>query len=104
MNETSRSELITIKVQTILDLKKIVGAREVEISVPSGCTLQVLLEKMVDSWGDKLAARLFEPNSTNLFPYLRLMVNGRDIGFLDGMNTRLKDEDEILIMPPVSGG
>lgn len=104
MNETSESESITIKVQTILDLKKIVGAREVEISVPIGCTLQRLLEKMVDNWGDELASRLFEPNSTNLLPYRRLMINGQDIGFLDGMNTELRNGDEILIMPPVSGG
>ena len=104
MNETAGPELITIKVQTILYLKKIVGAREIEISVPSGCILQGLLEIMVDTWGDELATRLFEPNSTNLLPYRRLMVNGQDIGFLDGLNTLLQDGDEILIMPPVSGG
>jgi molybdopterin synthase sulfur carrier subunit len=51
-----------------------------------------------------MAAHLFQPKSTTLLPYLRLMVNGRDIAFLDGMNTLLKEGDEVLIMPPVSGG
>jgi molybdopterin converting factor small subunit len=32
------------------------------------------------------------------------MVNGRDIGFLKGMETVLQNGDEILILPPVAGG
>jgi molybdopterin synthase sulfur carrier subunit len=104
MNGTAASESITIKVQTILYLKKIVGAPEIEISVPKGCTLQGFLEKMVNTRGDELTSHLFKPNSTEILPHLRLMINGRDIGFLDGMKTELRDGDEILILPPVSGG
>jgi sulfur-carrier protein len=104
MSETTASESITIKVQTILYLKKIVGAPEIEISVPRGCTLEGLLEKMVNTRGDELASHLFKPNSTDILPHLRLMINGRDIGFLDGMKTELQDRDEVLILPPVSGG
>jgi molybdopterin synthase sulfur carrier subunit len=97
-------ESITVKVQTILYLSKIVGAREIEISVSKGCTLQGILENMVDTYGHDLASHLFQPKSTTLLPYLRLMVNGRDIAFLDGLNTELKEGDEVLILPPVSGG
>ena len=104
MNETTASESITIKLHTILYLKKIVGAPEVEISVPKGCTLQGFLEKMVNTSGDELASHLFKPSSTEILPHLRLMINGRDIGFLDGMKTELHNGDEVLILPPVSGG
>ena len=30
--------------------------------------------------------------------------NGQDISFLDGLDTKLKDGDEVMIFPPVSGG
>lgn len=95
---------IKVKVQTILYLSKIVGGREIELSVPEGCTLQEILEKMVENYGDELASHLFQPKSTTPLPYLRLMINGRDIAFLNGTSTQLKEGDEILIMPPVSGG
>jgi len=91
-------------VQTILYLKKIVGAPEIEISAQKGCTLQEFLEKMVTARGVELASHFFKPNSTEILPHLRLMINGRDIGFLDGMKTELHDGDEVLILPPVSGG
>lgn len=90
--------------RTILDFKRILGKREVQISVPEQSTFQELLLKMVDSWGDELASHLFKPNSTAPLPHIRLMVNGQDIAFLNGTETVLQDGDEILILPPVGGG
>ncbi len=72
-------------------------------SPPQGRRIKIQ-GNMVDTYGDELASHLFQPKSTTLLSYLRLMVNGRDIAFLDGMNTLLKEGDEILILPPVSGG
>ncbi len=96
--------MITVKVRTILDFKRILGKREVQISVPEQSTLQELLLKMVDSWGEELASRLFKPNRSTPLPHIRLMVNGQDIGFLNGTETVLEEGDEILILPPVGGG
>jgi len=96
--------LITISVRTILYLKRIIGSGEVELSVPEGSTLEELLATMVKRWGKKLSSRLFESNSTIPLPYIRLMVNGRDIAFLDKMETELQEGDEILILPPMAGG
>jgi sulfur-carrier protein len=96
--------VITVKVHTILDIKKIIGKGEVEIPLKQGSTVQTLLETLLERWGKALADAVFEPESTRLFPYIRLMVNGRDIAFLNGLETVLREQDEILLLPPVSGG
>jgi molybdopterin synthase sulfur carrier subunit len=93
-----------VTVHTILGLKKIIGKREVEIEVPEGGAVEALLSGMVRTWGEELDSCLFEPGSTRLHSHIRLMVNGQDIGFLNGLETVLKDGDEILILPPVAGG
>ena len=54
--------------------------------------------------GDEPASCLFEPKSMTLLSYIRLMINGQDIAFLKGLETALHEGDEILILPPVSGG
>jgi molybdopterin synthase sulfur carrier subunit len=54
--------------------------------------------------GDKLSARLFGPDSGAVVPYVRIMVNGHAIQFLQGMETPLREGDEVLILPPASGG
>jgi len=96
--------LISVKVQTILDIKRILGKREVELLVPEKSTVEDLLRNMVERWGDELSSRLFEPGTRRLFSHIQIMVNGRAIGFLNRMETVLQDGDEVLLLPPAAGG
>ena len=96
--------MIRVKIYTILALKEILGQREFEISIPEGSTVKDLISWMVNTWGDKLSPHVFYPETDRLLPHIRLMVNGRDIGFLNGMETILQDGDEFLMVPLVAGG
>ena len=96
--------MIRVKIHTTPVLKRIIGQREIEVSLPQGSTLEALLSWMVDTWGEKIAFYLFHPGSASPLPHVRLMINGQDIGFLDGMETVLQDGDEILIIALVGGG
>lgn len=96
--------MIRVKVYTILALKKILGQREFEVSIPPGSTVKDLLSWMVNKWGDNLSPHLFKPGSDSLLPHIRLMVNGRSIEFLNGMDTVLQDGDEFSMLPLVTGG
>jgi len=93
-----------ITLHTILGIKEIVGQRLTEVNLPQGATVQDFLTYVRERWGDKLSARLFDPDSGVVLPYVRIMVNGQTIDYLEGVETPLKEGDEILILPPVSGG
>lgn len=95
--------MVTVTLKTILHLKKIMGA-EVQFQLPPASTLQNLLDAMAKRWGETLAIEIFRPGTTLPLPHIRLMVNGRDIAFLNRLDTELKDTDEVLILPPVAGG
>ena len=93
-----------VTLHTILGIKDVVGQRLTEIELPSGSTVGDFLTYIKERWGDELSTRLFHPDSVEVLPYVRIMVNGQTIEFLEGMETHLKDGDEVLILPPVSGG
>jgi molybdopterin synthase sulfur carrier subunit len=93
-----------VTLHTILGIKDVVGQRRTEIELPQGATVEVCMTYMKERWGDELAARLFETDSGTVLPYVRIMVNGQSINFLEGMETPLKEDDEVLILPPASGG
>jgi molybdopterin synthase sulfur carrier subunit len=95
---------VKVILHTILGIKDIIGQRLTEIDLPQGSTVADFLKYMKKRWGDKLSVRLFDPNSGDILPYVRIMVNGQTIQYLEGMETPLKEDDEILILPPASGG
>jgi molybdopterin synthase sulfur carrier subunit len=95
--------VIRIKVYTVLALEEILGQREFEISIRCRSTVKDLIFWMIKTIGDKRSS-LFYPESNRLLPQIRLMVNGRDIEFLNGMETVLQDGDEFMMIPFVAGG
>lgn len=40
----------------------------------------------------------------DLRPDIIVLVNGRNVRFLGGLRTPLKEDDEVAIFPPVAGG
>ena len=42
--------------------------------------------------------------SESVLPYVSIFLNGRDIRYLEGLETALDGETEIAIFPPVAGG
>jgi molybdopterin synthase sulfur carrier subunit len=93
-----------VTLHTILGIKDVVGQRLMEIELPDESTIEGCLAYMRKRWGDALSAHLFHSETGSVLPYVQIMVNGQKINFLQGMETPLKDGDEVLILPPASGG
>ena len=98
------STMISITIRTIIGLKKILGREVIEFPLPEGTTVKALLALMVDQWGARLAAFFSDAEDDGPLPKIRILVNGKDIGFLNGMETELRDGDEVLMLPLVGGG
>ena len=96
--------MISITIRTIIGLKEILGTEVIELPVPEETTIKSLLALMVNKWGARLAPYLSDAEDDRPLPKIRIAVNGRDIGFLQGMETALGDGDEVLLLPLVGGG
>jgi MoaD family protein len=96
--------LICVRIRTSLDFKKIFGQGRFEVPTCEGITLREFLDQLIQTWGEALASRLFQPDGRTVLPHIMLMVNGQNINFLNKLDTVLNDDDEVLILPPVAGG
>ncbi|MCS7131342.1 MAG: MoaD family protein [Hadesarchaea archaeon] len=77
--------------------------REQEI-VEEATDVASLLEELTKRFGGKLNKLLYEPDTGKLRDTVNILVNGRGINLLSGLETKLKHGDVVAIFPPVSGG
>lgn len=61
------------------------------------------LEKIVVKYGDNFKNRIFE-SENKLKRIINIYVNGKNICFLEGLETIVGYGDEITLLPAVSGG
>jgi molybdopterin synthase sulfur carrier subunit len=74
-----------------------------EINYQNVNILGDIINQFMKEYGKKLRKSFVDP-SGNLESHVVILVNGRNYLFLDGLNTKLKDGDQIVISPPLSGG
>ena len=96
--------MIRVTAHTILHLAAMLGRREIELEVPSGSSVMDVVDLVAELMGEQAVPVLLESAGGMPQPHLRIMVNGRDIGVLQGLDTVLAEGDEILILPPAGGG
>ncbi|HJM74974.1 MAG TPA: ubiquitin-like small modifier protein 1 [Dehalococcoidia bacterium] len=90
-----------MEIRLYATLRPIVGGRTVE--VPNRCaTIGDVLATLSDDYPD-LAPHLLDDDGA-MRPYVAVMVNGRDIRHLDGLQTAIGTDSGIDIFPPVAGG
>ena len=84
-------------------LRKIVGEKYVEFDLPEPCTLQQIVDAVVQRYPD-LAEELLD-ESGGLDRYIHLFVDGRSSKYLDaGLETEVDASRTIEFFPAVAGG
>lgn len=80
-----------------------IGKREVKIR---GENVEEVLQKFLSMFKNEL--RELEAVSTNdplkLHPSILVILNGRDVRFLEGEKTKVNHKDILMIIPPAAGG
>jgi MoaD family protein len=66
-----------------------------------GATVGEVLDSLYERFGE-LRSRIAEDGGLRRF--VNVYVDGEDIRFLDGLDTPVKDGDEVTILPAVAGG
>jgi molybdopterin synthase sulfur carrier subunit len=59
---------------------------------------------LIDSLSEKDKAVLIDPELNDPRPNALLLLNGREISILKGLETEINDGDELVVVPVVHGG
>lgn len=79
-------------------LRKISGQKTIELEIPAGCTVQVLLDLVINQYPEMDGKLLDEHGKLGL--HAHVIVNGRDAPLLENaFDTELMESDKIDIFP-----
>jgi sulfur-carrier protein len=90
-----------VAVKLFAGVKAAFGRPEVHVECGEGRDLRSVLVAVCDTPARR---RMLFLDSGELRPELQVLVNGRNITFLDRLQTVLKSGDEVAVFPPMYGG
>ncbi|MEM0090070.1 MAG: MoaD family protein [Nitrososphaerota archaeon] len=74
--------------------------QELHLEVSS---IRDLLNQLSEKFGDAFRQRVLDERG-NLRSFVVLYVNGKNIQLTEGLDTRLEDGDEVMMLPAIGGG
>lgn len=91
-----------MEIKVYATLRDVIGSPSVHLDNISGLTVGQLLQTLCARYPALLTKILI--NNQDLHPALHILINGRDMRYLNGLETVLAPTDSIRIFPPVGGG
>jgi len=97
---------LKVKVEYIGYIKEIIrSGREEELEITEGASLADLLVMLSEKYGEPFKKAVYEPGSSDVKQSFIITVNGYLLNQLsNGVETKLKHGDHIILMSMVSGG
>jgi len=93
-----------VKIRFYAILREMAKRKEIEVELPeSNHTVQDILDFIKEKNAD-LFKKIIDFWNTKEGPKLIILLNGRNIVHINGLKTKIKDNDIIDIFPPGGGG
>ncbi|MEM2896289.1 MAG: MoaD/ThiS family protein [Candidatus Bathyarchaeia archaeon] len=80
------------------------GKKEVTLELPSSSTINNLIEELSNRFERSFKEKIIDSKTGKLQQHVIILVNGREITFLKGLETVLNENDEVAFIPPFAGG
>lgn len=75
-----------------------------ETAWPACEDLRELGVQLSEAYGERFRKWYFSPDGTGFGEEAIVLINGRRAEFLDGIDTKLSEEDTVMLFPVVAGG
>ncbi len=94
---------MAVTIRFVGALRRASGAEELAFDCAEDASLMDLVNALTEELPE-LRRNLLDEQLEEPKPSALMLVNGREISVLDGLETKLKDGDEIVFVPIVHGG
>ena len=93
---------VKVVVKFLATIRMITEESSIELLCTPQDTAGIVMQKLIEKFGMKFKQAIM--SGTKLKSGIKMIINGRDIDYLNGLDTQLNDGDVIVIIPPIAGG
>ncbi len=94
--------ITTKEIKLFATLRDVVGQKAIDIPFQAGQTVRQVLATVAGLY-PALGAEIMHPDG-ELTGRVHILVAGRNIRWLDGLDTVVLDENSLVLLPPSAGG
>jgi len=95
---------LKVRVQYFGYIKNMLNKREEQFELEENASLSDLLNKLAGVHGAAFRKEVYEPGLKDVKMGFSVTVNGRLMGQLGGLDAKLADGDNVILMSLMSGG
>ena len=85
-------------------LKEIVGNGKISIQTKNNVRVIEVLNLLAEKYGKPFRNFVFNPKTNEINSYLMLALNGVHVNSKNGLETRIENDSELLILSATGGG
>ena len=93
-----------LKITLLGVFRGISGKNQLYLDFEQEVSVQTMVQRLVTLFSPEFKRVLVDPELDNPGPNALILVNGQEIGLLNGVKTNVKDGDEIVLIPVSHGG
>ena len=93
-----------VRVKFFAAIRELAAVKDETIDLQSNTAVRELIRILCERHGGDFTEYVIDPNTGAPRSHLQILVDGKNLSSLEGLETRLSDGDEVALMPPVGGG
>lgn len=95
---------IRINIELVGVLRRLAGKDTVSLKLDSFTFVKDVIFKLAKSFSREFGQALVDPELGDPRPNVLILLNGTEIGVLDGLETKVEDNDKLVLIPVSHGG
>lgn len=96
--------VVNVEVEFLGVFRKFSERTHVLVKLEKPATVRKAVQKLIEAFSSELKRALVDPELEDPRPNALILVNGKEISVLQGLDTEVKDGDEIVLVPVSHGG
>ena len=95
---------MNVTVRSAVYIADALGGRMIEVELNDGADIAELMAYLSETYGESFRNRIFHKDGSLKDGWFAVTLNGRNIFAYEGFGCSLKEGDDVLILPALSGG